>query len=145
MESLTRDYDVTQKKYQTLLDKKLEAQLSQSLEHRQKAERFRVIDPASFPEAPARPNRRLLLAMGAAGSVVLAVLLPLLIYRLDTSFHVADELAGVAVPVLAVIPLVDTPDVAQRQRQYRRRVLAFSAGGLIIGLGSASLYAKYLF
>jgi uncharacterized protein involved in exopolysaccharide biosynthesis len=57
LESVTRDYDVTQRKYQTLLDKKLEAQLSQSLEQRQKAERFRVIDPASLPQTPVRPNR----------------------------------------------------------------------------------------
>ena len=54
--TLSRDYQVTQKNYQTMLDKKLEAQLSQSLERRQKGERFRLLDPASLPQAPAAEN-----------------------------------------------------------------------------------------
>jgi len=145
MESLTRDYEVTQKKYQTLLDKKLEAQLSQSLEQRQKAERFRVIDPASLPQAPTRPNRQALLAGGAVGSFALAIFLPILLWQLDTSFHVADELAAVAVPVLAVIPEISTADVSMRRRRYRRRVLALSVASLILGLSTVQFYAKYLF
>ena len=64
---LTRDYEVTQKNYQVMLDKKLDAQLSQSLERRQKGERFRVLDPASLPEAPVRPNRQLLMMGGLVG------------------------------------------------------------------------------
>lgn len=145
LQSLNRDYTVTEKKYQTLLDKKLEAQLSQSLERRQKGERFRVLDPASLPEAPVRPNRQLLTLGGVAASFGLAFLLPILLWQLDTSFHLAEEVAACSLPVLAVIPQAPTPDVDRRLRRYRIRVLAFSALGLVIGLCSVSLYGKYVF
>jgi polysaccharide chain length determinant protein (PEP-CTERM system associated) len=145
MLSLTRDYEVTKKEYQSMLDKKLDAQVSQNLEERQKGERFRVLDPANLPESPVRPNRRVLALAGLAGSVALAVGLPILFWRLDTSLHSADELAAYAVPVLAVIPQAPTHDVLRRWWRYRARVLTVSAVALVAGLGGVSLYAKYLF
>ena len=145
LQGLTRDYEVTHRKYQTLLDKKLEAQLSQSLERRQKAERFRVLDPASRPQAPTRPNRQALMVGGAGASLGLALFLPILLWQLDSSFHLPEECAASGLPVLGVISRVHTPDVDQRLRRYRIRVLGCTALGLIIGLGSATLYAKYVF
>lgn len=145
LESLTRDYDVTSHKYQTLLDKKLEAQLSQSLEQRQKAERFRVIDPASLPQAPVRPNRPLSYGVGLGASLALAVFLPILLGQLDTSFHAPEEFTNLAIPVLAVIPQLDTSDVKRGVLQYRLRVVGISTALLVVGLSTASFYAKYLF
>jgi polysaccharide chain length determinant protein (PEP-CTERM system associated) len=143
--SLTRDYDVTKKQYQSMLDKKLEAQLSQSLERRQKGERFRVLDPANLPESPSRPNRALLRLGGIGGSFTLAIALPILLWQLDTSFHHADDLQAHSVRVLAVIPQMHTPDVSRRVRQYRMRVLALSGLALVVGIATVSVYAKYLF
>lgn len=145
LQSLTRDYDVTRQRYQTMLDKKLEAQLSQSLEHRQKGERFRILDPASLPESPIRPNRRILLLGGLACSMALALALPILLWQLDTSFHTAEELAACALPLLAVIPQMASTDVRRRERRYRLRVLGTSAVVLLIGLGTVTLYGRYLF
>ncbi|MFQ5668799.1 MAG: XrtA system polysaccharide chain length determinant [Candidatus Binatia bacterium] len=142
---LTRDYGVTQKTYQSMLDKKLEAQLSQSLERRQKGERFRVLDPASLPQAPSRPNRAFLTLAGLGGSLALAIGLPILLWQLDTSFRLTDEVAACALPVLAVIPQLHTRDVAARRRRYRLRVVGLSAAGLIVGLSTVSFYARYLF
>jgi succinoglycan biosynthesis transport protein ExoP len=143
--SLTRDYDVTKKQYQSMLDKKLEAQLSQSLERRQKGERFRVLDPANLPESPARPNRALLTFGGLGGSLALAIALPILLWQLDTSFHQADDLQAHSVPVLAVIPQVHTLDVTRRLWRYRMQVLALSSLALVVGIATVSVYAKYLF
>lgn len=143
--NLARDYEVTQRNYQAMLDKKLEAQLSQSLERRQKGERFRVLDPANLPETPTRPNRRFLRLAGVGGSLALAVLLPIGLWQLDTSFHLADELAVCALPVLAVIPQVSSADILRRQRRYQLQVVGLSVVGLVVGLGAAALYARYLF
>lgn len=143
--ALTRDYGVTHQMYQTLLDKKLEAQLAQSLEERQKAERFRVLDPASLPDAPSKPNRRLLSLAGMAASLGLAVLLPILLAQLDTSFHLADELAAYSLPVFAVIPQANTLDVLRRRRRHRNRVLALTGFALAAGLSTVTLYARYAF
>ena len=143
---LMRDYDVTRKQYQTLLDKKLEAQLSQSLERRQKGERFRVLDPPSLPQRPTRPNRGALLLAGLAASLGLALGLPVLLWQLDTSLREPDEVAvALALPVLAVIPQVETPEVAQSARRWRIRVASLSLAGLILGLGTVTFYARFLF
>ena len=142
---LTRDYGSTQKQYQSMLDKKLDAQLSQSLERRQKGERFRVLDPASFPQSPVRPNRSSLTIAGIGGSLLAALGLPILLGQLDTSFHAADELVACAAPVLAVIPQMPTPEVLRRRRRYRVRVLGLTGLALIVGLGTVSFYARYLF
>src|SRR6185436_6775425 len=63
--------------YRSLLDKKLNARLSENLEKRQKGEQFRVLDPANMPQKPETPDRLkiMLLALGlgcglGAGSVV---------------------------------------------------------------------------
>ena len=143
---LTRDYDVTQKKYQTLLDKKLEAQLSQSLERRQKGERFRVLDPASLPERPARPNRSLVLLGGLAASLGLAILLPIGLFQIDSSLHAPEDVAATCnVPVLAVIPRVVTNELARAARIWRLRVASLSVVAAVLGLGTITLYARYLF
>ena len=143
--NLTRDYAVTQKQYQTTLDKKLDAQLSQSLERRQKGERFRVLDPASLPELPVRPNRALLRWGGLGASLALALFLPILLAQLDTSFHVVDELAVCSLPVLAVVPQVLTPDVVNRQRRYRIRVAGLSGIVLVVGWVMVTIYARFIF
>lgn len=143
--NLTRDYDVTKKTYQSLLDKKLEAELSESLEQRQKGERFRVLDPASLPKAPFKPNRPLLLGAGAAVSLGLALLLPILLWQLDTSFHTPEEIAAYSLPVLAVIPQAPTADIRKRHRRYYVRVVALTSVALVVGLGGLSFYAHYIF
>lgn len=53
---LQRDYENTKKNYQTLLDKQLNARVSENLEKRQKAEKFRILDPANLPTRPESPD-----------------------------------------------------------------------------------------
>ena len=54
-------------------------------------------------------------------------------------------MAATALPVLAVIPLVQTPDVERRRWQYRIVVVAASAATLILGLASQSFYVRFLY
>lgn len=69
MISVTRDYEVSKKAYDTLLQKSYTANTAEDLERRQKSERFTVLDIARAPEKPFQPNRPLLYALG----VVLAI------------------------------------------------------------------------
>lgn len=64
LQILVRDYDNMQKNYQSLLDKMMNAKISQNLEKLQKGEKFRIIDPATIPQKPEYPNQVLIL-MGA--------------------------------------------------------------------------------
>ena len=57
MVSLTRDYENLKRSYDDLLKKKLDAEVSQNLEKRQKGEQFQILDPANLPEEPFCPDR----------------------------------------------------------------------------------------
>ena len=64
---------------------------------------------------------------------------------LEVTKWLKDDSELKSIPVVAVIPQIQTADVLRRQKRYRFRVLTFSALTLVVGLGTASLYARYLF
>ena len=68
---LTRNYETSRQNYQSLLDKRLSAGMSEDLEKKQQSESFTILDLASTPERPFEPKR--LPLMGAA--VFAAILL----------------------------------------------------------------------
>lgn len=75
MSALTRDYEISRTNYQTLLGKKLAAEMATDLERRQKSQRFTIIDPARIPERPFKPKRIPLLLMSSAVGFAFGVLL----------------------------------------------------------------------
>jgi succinoglycan biosynthesis transport protein ExoP len=134
---LSRDYESTRELYQSLLKRSEEAQLSESMEQRQKGEQFRVLDPAVPNLEPAAPNRVQLLLMALLGSLGLAAGAVMLVEHVDTSFHTIDSLrAFTPVPVLVSIPrIVTRTDL--RRRQWRMRLAtsaAFMSLLVIVGL-----------
>ncbi|MCK5098486.1 MAG: protein GumC, partial [Desulfobacteraceae bacterium] len=56
LQKLLRDYATIQNSYTSLLDRRLEAELSVNMEKKQKGEQFRVLDYAIRPEKPISPN-----------------------------------------------------------------------------------------
>jgi polysaccharide biosynthesis transport protein len=63
---LERDYDNLKGNYRSLLDKKLNADLSENLEKRQRGQQFRIIDAANLPQNPETPNRMRIMALALA-------------------------------------------------------------------------------
>jgi polysaccharide chain length determinant protein (PEP-CTERM system associated) len=53
---LLRDYENNRRNYENLQNKKIAANISESLEKRQKGEQFRVVDPANLPAKPVKPD-----------------------------------------------------------------------------------------
>lgn len=128
MIALVRDYDNQKRSYDDLLKKKLEADIAQNLEKRQKGTQFQILDPANLPERPFKPNRRQ--AMGIALAVALAIGLggAVLLEMADLSLRDVRHFKHLfKVPILGYIPVV-------QDRQYRRnRILRHAAvlGGLV--------------
>ncbi len=128
MISLIRDYENQKSSYDDLLKKKLQADVSQNLEKRQKGTQFQILDPANLPEAPIKPNRKrvmgvalvLALFLGFGGAVAWESMDP----RLR---DVRDFRHLYKVPILGYIP------VYQDQQYKREHVLRRAAvfGGLI--------------
>ncbi len=102
---LLRDYNNTQKSYETLLDKKLTSEISENLEKRQKGEQFRILDPANLPEKPIKPNRQKIglagIVLGLGGGIALVFIRE----QFDSSLRKPEEVEKiVGVPVLVSIP-----------------------------------------
>ncbi len=107
MAVLMRDYENTRTNYQSLLNKKLDAQLAESLEKRQKGEQFRILDPANLPVKPFKPNRPKIalagLAIGLGGGFGFVFLLE----SIDASFRKPEDVYNaVGLPVLASVPRI---------------------------------------
>ncbi len=102
---IQRDYDISNRNYESLLEKKISAELAENLEKRQKGERFRIIDPAYLPEKPFKPNRKMIVLMGFLISAGIGIGLIYLLEFFNPVIRKPEDLEGViAYPVLAVIP-----------------------------------------
>ncbi len=124
--TLTRDYDLMKTNYQSLLDKKIQAQMAENLERKQQGEVFKVLDPARIPEKPIRPDGRKILLMGVMIGLVIGVGLAWFRETLDQSFHAESDLeAYLGLPVLVSVPnLRDqkrTYSVSRESRMARKR------------------------
>lgn len=128
---ISRDYDSTREAHQSLVKRYEEAQVSESMEQRQKGEQFRILDPALPSTVTTAPNRLRLLMMAFALSAGLAVGAAMLAEMIDTSFHSAAEVrAFTPVPVLLSISRIAT-EADRRRRRLRFRL---AAGGALLGL-----------
>ncbi len=129
-----RDYATTKEFYQSLLKRYEDAQIAESMEHGQKSEQFRILDPAVTPKEPLAPNRLRLGLLALALSIGVAALAVMLRERLDTSFHTVDDLREFSkVPLIAGIPpLVTEADVARGRRR-----LGLVTASFVVGLGIA--------
>ncbi len=134
---LTRDYQNAHTKHQEIMNKILEAHISEGMEESQKAEKFTLIDPASFPEKPVSPKRGLIFLAGLILSMGAGLATVALTENLDHSVKSVDELALLTgVPVLGGIARIVTPEDVARKKQ-RQRLMWYLAGlavlaGLII-------------
>jgi polysaccharide chain length determinant protein (PEP-CTERM system associated) len=116
--SLERDYDNIKGSYNSLLNRKLEAEIAVNMEKKQKGEQFRIIDHASLPEKPVSPDlKKLFLFFVAAGLGIGGGLIFLTDY-FDTSLTRLEDIEqNLGISVLATIPII------YRTKDLRRRTL----------------------
>jgi polysaccharide biosynthesis transport protein len=123
---MARDLDSAQLKYQEILSKQTEAQVSQNLETERKGEKFTLIEPPQPPEKPISPNRALILIVGFVLSLALGFGAVVAQESFDRSVRgPADIRQLLQVPALAAIPII----VTEADRKRSRRISRFSWGG----------------
>ena len=146
LSKISRGYDITLRKYQDLLGKSLESELSENMEKKQKGEQFQIVDAANFPLKPIRPNRLLVVLAGLLTGIASGVALALLWDNLDTSFKRSDEIKGsVNVPLLATIPSIITRSSVLEQRRTQGLLVLASIGTLAVGLVCVRLFGPLYF
>ncbi len=118
----------------------MEAQISQALEKDRKGERFSLIDPPQLPERPHSPNRAGILVLGLVLSLGGGVASAAMLEGLDHSVRNSRALAALLqVPVLAVIPYMETHE----QKLHKRRAAAMIAISSVAALIVAVLLVHY--
>jgi polysaccharide chain length determinant protein (PEP-CTERM system associated) len=137
---LMRDYDTVQASYDSLKRKSEEATMAANLERRQIGEQFKVVDGARLPERPFSPDRVRLNLMGLAAGIGLGLGFVVLLEYRDTTLKTdSDVLISLALPVLAVIPAMETDQ--ERRRTRRKHVLLGAAATMVVLLAAAAYVA----
>jgi polysaccharide chain length determinant protein (PEP-CTERM system associated) len=133
--SLNRDYENLKASYSSLLDRKLEADLSVSMEKKQKGEQFKVIDYAKLPSMPVKPDVRKIALMTLALGLVLGCGLAYLMEMMDTSYKTPDDAEKeLQLPVLASFPFILTE--TEQKHIKRKNILVYTgvAAGFILSV-----------
>ncbi len=131
---LVRDHENARQKYEEVRAKQVDAQMAESLEEGNKAERFSLLEPPLPPEEPNRPDRKKILLMGFVLAVGTPGGLVVLLELMDQRVRGAGLLAHIArQQPLASIPYIVTP--RERRRRGLRRVLSLLA---LVGVAAAA-------
>jgi polysaccharide chain length determinant protein (PEP-CTERM system associated) len=105
--SLKRNYKNIQETYNSLLKRKLEANIATSMEKKQKGEKFRIIDPARLPEKPVSPDMNKFFIICLAIGLSLSGGLVFLMDYFDNSVKKPELIEDkFGIPVLAVMPTI---------------------------------------
>ncbi|MHB8764673.1 MAG: Wzz/FepE/Etk N-terminal domain-containing protein [Deferrisomatales bacterium] len=145
LRQLSEEYTNLKSVLNSLVDKKLQADLSENMERKQKGEQFQILDPANLPEKPVAPNRLRLVVLGFGGGFGLGLGIVLLLEFLNPYVRTKDEVVALAdLPVLAVIPRMVTPDDLRRSRARRLTAAVATAACLVLAAGGVHWGVKPL-
>lgn len=133
---LKQTLDMAQANYIELLKKNQLADENGQLIERKAGEVLDVLDIASLPIDPAKPNRYLIIGAGFAISMILGLAMAGLQEARDTSLkNLKDVRAYTNLPVLCSIPLLENTMLVRRKR--RLTYLAW-ASAVVIGAAAVS-------
>jgi len=108
--ALKRDYENNQESYNSLLNRKLEAEIAVNMEKKQKGEQFRILDRAALPQKPVSPDMRKLFLLSIAAGLGLGGGMIFLLDFLNPSLKQPKDYESVlGLAVLTTIPILLSP------------------------------------
>jgi uncharacterized protein involved in exopolysaccharide biosynthesis len=117
LEALNRDYSNIQAQYDTATDRLSKASTGERIAALSKGQRIGVLDAATVPDTPARPNRVKIIALGAALGLALGFGLVVLLELLNTSVRRPVDLERhLNITPIGTIPYMRTPGEILRLR-----------------------------
>ena len=140
LSKLTRDYDVTKKAYDELLNRRESAKIGSDLQTQTQTIQFRVVDPPASPLRPVAPKRPLLLAMVLIGGIIAGGAFAFLLTQIDDSILSVRQLKElVPLPVLGGISLVTTEAQKRQNMVGALGFLAATLGLIVVCIGIIAL------
>ncbi|MEW6442056.1 MAG: XrtA system polysaccharide chain length determinant [bacterium] len=141
--TLTRDYESIRRSYEEMAQRRINAEISENLENRQKSEQFRVLDPANYPWKAEEPKRIKILAFGLMVGLGLGGVLAFAAEYMDRSFRFVDDVkASFSVPVLGVVPVLTTSEELRKRKLRASALTSFSFGFMVALIVGAHLFVK---
>jgi succinoglycan biosynthesis transport protein ExoP len=131
--SLMRDYDTLRTHYNSLLDKKLSAEMAAELDSSQKGERFVILDVAPVPDRAAGPNRLLIALAGLIGGFIGGICLAIVVEMADESVRSERQ----AAQILGKVVLTEIPYIRTKEQLRWKRMVAVGAvvGAIVFSAG----------
>lgn len=131
---INRDYTVSKANYEALLAKQNSSQMAAEMERRAKGEQFRIVDPASYPMKPAKPNLPMINLGGLLVGLMVGGGMGFLRELRDRSIHTEKDVSHyLNAPVLGVMLVIHTEQsLAEAKRKTRRQ--------WVIGAASAAAF-----
>ena len=143
--SLNRDYDNLKKLYESMLNRKLEADIAVSMEQKQKGEQFRVVDPAKLPVRPVEPDSRKIILLALVLGLGLGGGLAYLVEMLDTTYKTPGDVEK-ELGVQVIVSMAFRYTEEELKAQARRKVLlaVFIAAAFVFSALSITFAVKGL-
>lgn len=138
---LQRDIANVQQQYDTAVNRLSAAATGERIELLAKGQRISVIEQATPPERPTRPNRPLIAAAGAGAGVVAGLAVVILLELLNRSIRRPVELTK----RLGITPVAVLPYIRTEREILMRRMTVFGAVAFLVIVIPASLYAVHTF
>jgi len=150
--SIQRDYANLKDLYNSLVERKLEADIAFNMEIKQKGEQFRVLDPAKRPTYPVEPDIKKILLVVLALGLGLGGGLAYLVEMMDTSYKNPEEIEKeLELPILVSIPFRRTErEIKMRKRKGILKAagiatgFAVSAAGIVVGIKGFGVTLEYI-
>ena len=133
---LSKDYDEAQRSYDHLLEEKNASDMAAAMEQGAKGETFRVLDPASYPEDPVKPDLLLCSLLACFGAIAAGILAGFSAELRDKRINNYRDVAYyLPVPLLASLPLISRGEEKKRVLQLKgqTKVVTVEAGAHIPG------------
>lgn len=141
LDGMQRDYNNTQSQYNRSVDGLSKAATGERIELLAKGRRIAVIDPATVPNEPSKPNRILIAVGGTTFGILAGLALVFAIEFLNSSIRRPTDIRrNLGITPLATVPYVYTP----LEMVMRRAVTTAVFVGLVAGLPLA-LYAVHTY
>ena len=105
---LEREYDIAKTKYQSVLGRRVEAEIAQEIESRNAPRLFSLVSPAAPPAVPSKPDRFGGLVVVLVAAIGAGVLSGVMVELRDESIRDERQLRGeLPLPVLAIVPAMN--------------------------------------
>jgi succinoglycan biosynthesis transport protein ExoP len=127
--NLTRDLTIGREKYEQLLNRMMDAEVSEAAIVGGRADEFRLIQSPMLPSEPGKPNRLAILLIGLVAAVVLGLSVTVAAEAFDPKVRGARDVRE----LLSVSPLVAIPTIrnSRTRRRGAWRFAAATASGVV--------------